>query len=147
MSKFVKDNALLAEEQNGFRRDCSIVDHLNSLTAILETRKLKKQSTFAAYIDFTKACDCIPRDYLFRKLEQQGIKGRMLYALKALYDDNYSSVRVNGLLSGGFNVEQGVKKGCLISSLLFNMYINYLADSLNSLSKGVQSRCLCTLMI
>ena len=62
----------------------------------------------------------------------------MLYTLKALYNDNYSSVRVNGLLSGWFNVEQGVKQGCLISPLLFNLYINDLADGLNSLSKGVQ---------
>ncbi len=62
-------NGLMEDEQNGFRADRSCVDHLSSLTNIIETRKLLKQSTFTAFIDFSKAFDRINRDFLSLKLE------------------------------------------------------------------------------
>ena len=51
----------MCEEQNGFRKGRSTVDYLSTLTSIIETRKLKKLSTFAAFIDFRKAYDKINR--------------------------------------------------------------------------------------
>lgn len=48
---------IIHDEQNGFRKDYNIIDHLMSITSIIESRKLHKQSTlnFADCIDFNKA--------------------------------------------------------------------------------------------
>lgn len=53
--EWVDENKVICEPQNGFRKGRSTIDHVQSLTSIIETRKLKRQSTFAAFIDFTKA--------------------------------------------------------------------------------------------
>ena len=50
--KWADANGILADEQNGFRKGRSIVDHISSLTNIIETRKLKRKQTFVAFIDF-----------------------------------------------------------------------------------------------
>jgi len=54
---WLESNNLLAEEQNGFRKERSTVDHLLSLTSIVGSRLKKKAKTFAAYIDLKKAYD------------------------------------------------------------------------------------------
>ena len=47
------------------KEEASTVDHLTTLTSIIETRKSKEMCTFAAFIDFKKAYDNINRDILF----------------------------------------------------------------------------------
>jgi hypothetical protein len=41
------------------------VDHINTITSIIETRKKCKLSTYVAFIDFKKAYDSINRALLF----------------------------------------------------------------------------------
>ncbi|CAG2208741.1 unnamed protein product [Mytilus edulis] len=59
----------LHDEQNGFRKGRNTIDHISTLTTVIETRKLHKLSTYVAFIDFKKAYDWINRDLLFGKLE------------------------------------------------------------------------------
>ena len=72
-----KENNVICEPQNGFRKGRSTIDHVQSITSIIETRKLKRQSTFVAFIDFTKAYDSINRKLLFSKLENLGLTGHI----------------------------------------------------------------------
>ncbi|CAG2258040.1 unnamed protein product [Mytilus edulis] len=64
----------LHDEQNGFRKGRNTIDHISTLTTVIETRKLRKLSTFVAFIDFKKAYDWINRDLLFGKLENLAIE-------------------------------------------------------------------------
>ena len=77
---------ILNDSQNGFRKGRSTVDHILTLTSIIETRKLKRQSTFAAFIDFKKAYDAIDRTLLFTKLNHLGITSHMYNAISSLHD-------------------------------------------------------------
>ena len=63
----------------------STVDHINTITSIIETRKKYKFSTYVAFIDFKKAYDSINRALLFNKLENLGIISKFMFALKGLY--------------------------------------------------------------
>ena len=61
----------------------------------------------------------------------------MLNALKSLYVDVQSCVRVNGYYSEWFDVSNGLKQGCSLSPLLFSLYISDLVTSLNTMNIGV----------
>ena len=50
--KWESELEILSDTQNGFRKGRSTVDHMVTLTSIIETRKLKRQPTFTAFIDF-----------------------------------------------------------------------------------------------
>ncbi|CAG2194628.1 unnamed protein product [Mytilus edulis] len=69
----------LHDEQNGFRKGRNTIDHISTLTTVIETRKLRKLSTFVAFIDFKKAYDWINRDLLFGKLENLEDKSFTIY--------------------------------------------------------------------
>ena len=106
------------------------MDHLSTLTTIIETRKLHNLSTYVAFIDFKKAYDWINRELLFEKLQSIGISSKMLQAICSLYNNVQSCVRVNGNLTDWFEVNQGLKQGCILSPLLFNIFLNDLIDDI-----------------
>ena len=135
--KWADANGVLADEQNGFRKGRSTVDHISSLTNMIETRKLKQKQTFVAFIDFRKAYDCIDRSLLWLKLEDLGIGGNILNVIKAMYSDVEYCVRLNGVDTEWFKVMNGLKQGCMLSPLLFNLFINNLVETINSLGLGV----------
>ena len=125
----------LNDAQNGFRKKRSTLDHLSALSSIIGTRGRKKKSTFAVFIDLTKAYDSIQRQLLWSKFSESGIGGKMMRALNSLYENVKSCVKINNMQTSFFEVNVGLKQGCLLSPLLFIFYI----DDLNKLNFVISS--------
>lgn len=130
-------NNIISDNQNGFRKGRSTIDQISTLTNIIETRKYHKQSTFAAFIDFKKAYDCIDRNLLFAKLCHIGISGNMMSALVSIYKDVKCCIRLNGFKTDWLNVDCGLKQGCSLSPILFNFYVNDLITQISDLGLGI----------
>ena len=113
LSKWINRNNVLVDEQNGFRKTRCTIDHVSSLTNLIETRQKLKLSTFAAFIDFKKAYDSINRTLLWKRLTQIGIRGKMFKAVQSLYQSVSSCVRISGLTTDWFDVTVGLQ-GCLL---------------------------------
>ncbi|MEW8546453.1 MAG: reverse transcriptase family protein, partial [Candidatus Thiodiazotropha sp.] len=137
LMKWEQENSVVSDVQNGFRKGRSTIDHVLALTSIIETRKLKRQPTFAAFIDFRKAYDAINRKLLFKKLGDLGVSGRMFGAITSLYDNVNCCVRLNGIKTEWFEVTCGLKQGCNLSTILFNLYINDIVEKIKATNKGI----------
>ena len=61
----------------------------------------------------------------------------MIRALKSLYRSVQCSVRVNGIDSEWFNVTTGLRQGCILSPLLFNLLSNDIIQEIYSIKCGV----------
>ncbi|KAH9271479.1 hypothetical protein BASA83_006333 [Batrachochytrium salamandrivorans] len=57
-----------------------------------------------------------------------GFPRRTLVFLKALYTSSSARARAGSLLSDPFPVQRGVRQGCPLSGLLFNLFINDILD-------------------
>ena len=68
-----------------------------------------------------------------------GINGDFLKIMQAIYNNTEICARVNGYESDWFDVTCGLKQGCLLSPMLFSLYINDLAKEINFLNKDVLS--------
>lgn len=108
------------------------------MTSLIETCKALKKDTYVAFIDFSKAYDSIPRHILWEKLKLSGVCGRLYNAIISLYGTVKSCVRINGISMDFFDVKCGLKQGCLLSPLLFNLYINDLVHEMKQLNVGVE---------
>ena len=139
ITEFLQGNNILHEEQNGFRTTRSCQDHISSLY-LIEIRKLNNLDTYTCFVDFKKAFDSIPRDLLWQKLSKIGIRGKLLTSLKALYTNLYSSVKIKNKLSPPFEVGRGVKQGCTLTPILFNIFTNDLIGRLKKAAEGIKIR-------
>ena len=83
---YMECKQLFAEEQNGFRRKRSCLDHLYMyvLTSIIRNRKKNNQPTYVCYIDFSRAFDSIHRSLLWHKLACYNITGKLLNVIKTM---------------------------------------------------------------
>lgn len=62
----------------------------------------------------------------------------MLKALHAIYNNVQSCVKINGHMTEWFNVKSGLKQGCILLPLLFNIFINDLIDEVKRLNVGIK---------
>lgn len=128
---------IIADEQNGFRKKLSCLDHIATLTTIIDTRIKLKKATFCSFIDISKAFDHIDWKMLWNKLSALGLHDNVLNCLTALYENVKCCVWVNGRLTDWFPVDIGVKQRCILSPILFSIYINDLSLAIKALGKGV----------
>ena len=84
------------------------------------------QSLFACFVDLEKAYDRVPRDKLWKVLQEYGVDGQLLRAIKSFYCRPEVCVRVNGKQSKPFHVGVGLRQGCVLSPLLFIVYMNWI---------------------
>ena len=138
LTNWVSMNQLIEDEQNGFRANRNCIDHALSLSMIIQTAKCHRKEIFAAYIDFSKAFDRVNRGYLWKILSHSGLNGKMMSAVKSLYNSVVCCVRINGMKSDYFDLTCGVKQGCILSPLLFNLFVNGCITNLKAQQKGVK---------
>lgn len=129
---WVKDNNLLCEFQAGFRAGYTTADHIFAIHNIVQCYLQKRKKLYAIFIDFKAAFDSINRSALFYKLSKVGISTKFLNVLKELYKDTFSAVWDGESMSDWFGTMSGVRQGCLLSPLLFALYINDIVEVLPS---------------
>ena len=87
-------------------------------------------------VDFHKAFDSIPRDILFTKLVKIGVSGTFFNNVKTLYENDICQVKVGNNLTKTFLANQGVKQGCILSPLLFNIFLADLPEYLSGVASN-----------
>ena len=137
LQKFLEENKILEEAQNGFRASRSCIDHIVVLCSILRNRKALGLSTFLSFIDFQKAFDSVDRNLLFYKLSQIFISGKFYQAISAMYTNPSSRVLLNDHETEYFDCPIGVKQGDSISATLFSIFINDLAKEIKNTKIGL----------
>lgn len=60
---YLETERLLVEEQNGFHKSGSCLDHILELSTIITNRISENKSTSACFIDFQMAFDMISREF------------------------------------------------------------------------------------
>ena len=146
--EYVIRNNILKPNQLGFLPGNRTSDaHIILYNLINKYCHKKSTKIFGCFVDFSKAFDCIPRDILVTKLISCGITGKFLDVIKNIYKNVTSCIKIDGKLSPEFDSQTGVRQGCIMSPLLFNIFMSDLPDFLNqednvSLNNDLNINCL-----
>ena len=80
-------------------------------------------------MDFKKAFDSVWYDGLFYRLLDYGIGGNIYKLIRSLYSKSSCAVRLNRSKTDSFSYGRGVRQGCILSPLLFYLFMNELPSS------------------
>ena len=114
---------ILPESQSGFRADRSTTDMIFLCRQILEKSREQQQQLSLGFIDLKKAFDTVNREMLFAVLQRFGCPPTFLALVRALHSNNRAAVRIGVDTSEAFETSMGVKQGCVLAPLLFNVFL------------------------
>ena len=125
-------NGLIHFNQIGFRKFFRPADHVFTLKTLIDKAFSEKKQLYTCFVDFRKAYDSVWRDGLFLKLLENGISRKFIRLLRNSYSASQLCIRLPNGRSPAFPSEIGLKQGCNMSPLLFNIFINDFLTEFNS---------------
>ena len=128
----------LVPEQAGFRRSRGCIEHAFVLATVMGNAKIDGTPLFLAFLDIKKAYDRVWRSGLWVKLHEHGVRGKLWRVVRAIYSDVRSAVRTNQDRSQYFTVNVGLRQGCVLSPVLFDVYVNDVVTELRNAGVGIQ---------
>lgn len=114
-----------AEEQAGFRAGRSTIDHIFSITQVIEKKIEFNQELHLLFVDLKKAYDNVPLAKLWQALETTNINVELIKAVKELYKQSQTRIKMGDKLTQGFATSKGLKQGCCLSPTLFKIYLEH----------------------
>ena len=123
LSGLCEAGGILPEEHCGFRPGRSTVDMLFVMRRLQELGRRKKIPLYMCFIDLQKAYDSVDRELLWKVLARIGVPHTMIAVIRQFHDGMRARVRTDdGEYSEWFEVKQGLRQGCVLSPLLFNVF-------------------------
>ena len=118
----------IRKQQAGFRKGKGCVDQIFSIRQCIERRLRFGQSTIITFIDFAAAFDSVHRDSMWKILQKCGIPQPIIDILINMYSNASSKVRTEDGVSSPFDITSGVRQGCVISPILFNIVLDQIMN-------------------
>ena len=132
IENFCTKKEIINKNQIGFKKDHRTSDHLLTLKTIVKKYvTIGKKKMFACFIDLKKAFDSVWHEGLFHKLNKIGVFGKPFQLIKDIYKKTKCAVKIKNRITNFFNYTKGVRQGCPLSALLFNIYLNDLFEILD----------------
>ncbi|PIK45503.1 hypothetical protein BSL78_17631 [Apostichopus japonicus] len=107
---------------------------------VIYSRKIQLHWNF---VDFKAAFDTIWGEVLWKCLCSIGVDPKLVDLIARMYEKIKCSVMVNGKITKWFEVQVGVRQGCLLSPCLFNIYLEFVMKEIQNLDLGLKMGNMC----
>jgi len=128
----------MVEEQCGFRKGRSCTGAIFAVQQIMEKRKEHNLPLFLLFIDYEKTYDNVDRDNLWEIMDNK-IPNYLLHKIKCIYRNTKIRIKFNDGIPELIHIIKGVRQGCGLSPILFNIYSNKIIQEFKTvIKKGIQ---------
>ena len=112
----------IPDVQAGFSKGRGTRDHIANLRWIMERQREYHQDLYMCFIDYNKAFDCVDHALMWNTLRRMGFPEHITHLLDRLYKGQTAVVRTEFGDTEPFPIGKGVRQGCILSPMLFNLY-------------------------
>ena len=109
-------------EQAGLRRGRGTRDHIANLRWMIEKAREHQRDLYMCFTDYKEAFDCVDHEILCVILRAMGVPVHLILLLTRLYTNEEATVRTEFGETDNIDIGKGVRQGCILSPLLFNIY-------------------------
>ena len=93
---------------------------------MIEKLRQNNEESYVTFIDYSKAFDSVIHEELFDIMIRMGSPRHLISLIASLYKDQKVTIHWNNTNSDYFNIEKGVRQGCILSPHLFNIYTEHI---------------------
>lgn len=124
LNKYLETHKIINEDQHGFQKGKSTVSLLKNYVDYVNGNLNTNKIIITIFIDLKKAFDTINHSILIKRLENIGIRGRILEWFKNYLKQRSMIVRINGKNSEVREVSRGIPQGSILGPILYTIYVN-----------------------
>ena len=118
----------LPESQCGFRKERGCSDMIFAVRQLVEKSWEHRAKLYFLFIDLRKAYDSVPRAAMWQALGKLGVPDTIIELIRSFHQGTQAKLRVNGALLDEIDVTNGLRQGCCMAPVLFNLYACLLVE-------------------
>ncbi|GFV67428.1 retrovirus-related Pol polyprotein from type-1 retrotransposable element R2 [Trichonephila clavipes] len=138
LSSWSSINDRIDWHQKGFRENEGCVEHNFVLDQAIVQAKHSKKDLSLAWLDLENAFGALLHEFIFRSLISAGVPNLICSIITSMYSNASSSIRCEDIWTSSIPMSAGVRQGCPLSAILFNLSLEQiLRHSVNSSFKFI----------
>jgi len=124
LQQYVKHE--LPDVQAGFRKGRETRDQITNIHWITEKARAFQKNIYFCFIGCAKAFDCVDYNKLWKIIQEMEIPDHLTCLLRNPNAGQEATVRTGRGTTDWFQIGKGVRQGCILSTCLFNLYVEYI---------------------
>ncbi|GFT56677.1 retrovirus-related Pol polyprotein from type-2 retrotransposable element R2DM, partial [Nephila pilipes] len=126
LQDWCETHGVISNCQKGFTPFDGVVEHNFVIGQHMEFARRSHSDCFFVWLDISNAFGSIPHDVLFTALSNHGIDFDFIDIVRDMYLHSFTQILSNEGPTEPIPLLCGVKQGCPLSGLLFNLSINHI---------------------
>ena len=111
----------LSPSQKGFLPFEGCMEHSFLLKSVLEDSKRRSKDVTVVWLDLKNAFGSVPHDTIWDLMTRLDVPTHFTAVCSEIYSDSMQKIKGKGGLTNPIKVSRGIKQGCPLSPLLFNL--------------------------
>ncbi|GFS75596.1 retrovirus-related Pol polyprotein from type-1 retrotransposable element R2 [Nephila pilipes] len=121
ISSWANINSRLSPFQKGFRENDGCSEHNFILEQAITGAKRHHLDLSMAWLDLENAFGSVPHRFILEALGHAGVPSSTVAIISAIYTGSTSTIRTSAGWTGPIPMRAGVRQGCPLSAILFNL--------------------------
>ena len=114
-------NDIMSPEQKSARPSEGCYEHTFMLQSLIGDARRNQKDLYLSWLDLRNAFGSIPHSAIFATLTHMGVPEPLINFIRNAYTNATTNIKTNDGLSESIPVRSGVKQGCPLSPILFNL--------------------------
>ena len=125
LTEEIETKNLLSETQFGFRTGRGAMECVYIVNWLMNRKRRERDKGLCmCFMDMKSAFDKVEREKLWRMMEKREVSENLRRMIEALYEKVEMEIWVDGRGEGAFKTKRGLRQGCPLSGILFNIYMS-----------------------
>ena len=134
METQIEEEGMLEETQQGFRKKRGAVKAIYLMKKAIEKEiGREKGKVYVLFADLKAAFDTIGREEIREIMKKKGIGNRIINRISEIYKETKSKIKIGNKEIGEFWTENGIRQGCPLSPIIFNIGMADLNEELGKI--------------